>query len=147
MTVTLYQTADENNVVTKNLTGGLPFSGALRDESSVINPGVRIATTTNISGYNYCYIPDFGRYYYITDITAVRNGVWDVKLRCDALMSYRTQIRGLTAVVERQETAYNAYLNDPEFILLNKKRIQTKEFPYGFSQLQHYILAVAGGYN
>lgn len=146
MTITLYQTSSENNVVDKTITGGIVLTGTLRQETSVLSPSIRIVTNTNISGYNYAYISEFGRFYYIKEIVTVRSGVWDVGFRCDVLMTYKTQIRGLTAVVERQENQYNAYVNDPEFILMNKKRIQTKEFPYGFSQLQHYIIAISGGY-
>ena len=90
--ISLFKTASENNRVVKDLTDEKQLSGELRNQTSVLNPSIRIESAENIAGYNYCYIPEFGRYYYITDITSVRTRVWEVSMRCDVLMSYSAQI-------------------------------------------------------
>ena len=77
-TISLFKTDSENNRVVKVLTDEKQLSGELRNQTSVLNPTIRIESTDNISGYNYCYISEFGRYYYITDIVSVRTNCWAV---------------------------------------------------------------------
>ena len=70
-TISLFKTASENNRVVKVLTDEKQLSGELRNQTSVLNPTIRIESADNISGYNYCYLSEFGLYYYITDIVSV----------------------------------------------------------------------------
>lgn len=44
---------------------------------------------TNYENENYVYIPDFGRYYFITDIEIKNNGLFRISLKEDVLMSYK----------------------------------------------------------
>lgn len=61
---------------------------------------------------NYAYIPDFNRYYFVTDIVSVRSGLWLFKLKCDVLMSFKDDIYDLECIVARNETTYNLMLSD-----------------------------------
>ena len=71
MNINFYRTTDENNVVYKTLTNELAFQNCvLKEKSSVITPNIFVNTNTDICVYNYCYIPEFKRYYYITDIVS-----------------------------------------------------------------------------
>lgn len=54
-----------------------------------------------IKNCNYAYIPDFGRYYFIVDVTSVRTDLWSVTLQVDPLMSHRDEIYGQTLYCER----------------------------------------------
>ena len=98
-TISLFKTASENNRVVKVLTDEKQLSGELRNQTSVLNPTIRIESADNISGYNYCYISEFGRYYYITDIVSVRTNCWVVSLRCDVLMSYKNEIQSMNVIL------------------------------------------------
>lgn len=148
MQITLYKNLSENNTVGKVLTSPLALGECtLRDAESILSPSLRIATTVSLAAYNYAYIPEFGRYYYIVDITAERTGVWAVSLRVDVLETYKDSIRGLSAIIERQENTYNLYLNDPEWKIYANKQILTREFPAGFTAGGgSYYLLMAGGY-
>ena len=44
---------------------------------------------TNYENENYVYIPDFGRYYFVTDIEIKNNGLFRISLKEDVLMSYK----------------------------------------------------------
>lgn len=62
--------------------------------------------------FNYAYIPDLRRYYFIRDIVAVSKSLYSVSMQCDELMSYKTEIYGLSALVTRNEYQSNPKLTD-----------------------------------
>lgn len=144
-TVSLYKTASENNRVVKVLTSGKEMSGELRNQTSVLNPSIRIESADNISAYNYAYIPEFGRYYYIADITSVRTNCWIISLRCDVLMSYSAQIKALRPIIEREEVGQSAGLIDTDMPIDINKKVQKYYFPKGFTKDIQYVLTTSGG--
>lgn len=146
-TISLFKTASENNRVVKTLTDEKQLSGELRNQTSVLNPSIRIESADNISTYNYAYISEFGRYYYITDITSVRTNCWTISLRCDVLMSYSDQIKAITGVVVRQESNPNKLLVDRLERLQSNKEIDILHYPNAFSKNLQFILVTAGGQN
>ena len=145
-TISLFKTASENNRVVKVLTDEKQLSGELRNQTSVLNPTIRIESADNISGYNYCYISEFGRYYYITDIVSVRTNCWVVSLRCDVLMSYKDEIQSMNVILNNtQETGLSNYLASPNWVNLVKTKTDIKVFPSGLSEQGEFILITAGG--
>ena len=146
-TISLFKTASENNRVVKVLTDEKQLSGELRNQTSVLNPNIIIETVDNISTYNYAYISEFGRYYYITDIVSVRTNLWGVSLRCDVLMSYKDEIKTITGVIVRQENNPNKLLVDRLERIQSNKEIDILYYPDAFSKKLQYILVTAGGQN
>ena len=145
-TISLFKTASENNRVVKVLTDEKQLSGELRNQTSVLNPTIRIESADNISGYNYCYISEFGRYYYITDIVSVRTNCWVVSLRCDVLMSYKNEIQSMNVILNNtQETGLSNYLASPNWVSFVKTKTDIKVFPSGLSEQGEFILITAGG--
>jgi hypothetical protein len=145
-TISLFKTDSENNRVVKTLTDEKQLSGELRNQTSVLNPSIRIESADNISAYNYAYISEFGRYYYITDIVSVRTNCWVVSLRCDVLMSYKDEIQGLNVILDNtQETGLSNYLSSPNWVNLVKTKTDIKVFPSGLSEQGEFILITAGG--
>lgn len=145
-TISLFKTNSENNRVVKTLTDEKQLSGELRNQTSVLNPSIRIESADNISSYNYAYISEFGRYYYITDIVSVRTKCWVVSLRCDVLMSYKDEIQGLNVILDNtQETGLSNYLASPNWVNLVKTKTDIKVFPSGLSEQGEFILITAGG--
>lgn len=148
MEIDLYTNTSENYVVSKNITAQANMSGCiLKDDTSVENPVILVRNTGNISGYNYMYIPDFHRYYYIEEIVSVQNGLWELHGHVDVLMTYGSQIRSQYATCKRQENLFNLYLDDPDFKTYNKSSVVTKAFTGAGSPLSKslsYILVTAG---
>lgn len=145
-TISLFKTNSENNRVVKTLTDEKQLSGELRNQTSVLNPSIRIESADNISTYNYAYISEFGRYYYITDIVSVRTNCWVVSLRCDVLMSYKDEIQGLNVILDNtQETGLSNYLASPNWVNLVKTKTDIRVFPSGLSEQGEFILITAGG--
>ena len=146
MNVTLYKNTSEKAKVGKTLTSASVHTGTLREGCEVVNPTI-IVEGVNLSDFNYMYIPEFHRYYFITGITSVKKGLWQIDGHCDVLETYQAQIKAQKAVVERQENDYNLYLNDPEWKVYTNKQVLTREFPSGFLASGNYFLTVVGGYD
>ena len=90
------------------------------------------------------YIESFNRFYFVDNITSIRNGLIQFSCRVDVLMSYRTAIRKNNAIIKKQENKWNLYLNDGTFKAYQNPNVLTKAFPSGFTT-QEFVLAVAGG--
>lgn len=146
-TISLFKTNSENNRLVKVLTDKKQLSGTLKEQTSILNPSIVINSEENISAYNYAYISEFGRYYYITDIVSARNGLWRISLRCDVLMSYSNEIKNITGVVVRQESNPNKLLIDRLEAIQSNKEIDILYYPDAFSKNLQFILVTAGGQN
>ena len=143
LSITLYKTADDKHVVNKTLTDNLSVDGTARGEFEVTGGSVTVETSTNLSAYNYCYISDFGRYYFVNRITALRTGLWMLDLRVDVLKTYATNIQALTGTVDRQENKYNGYLGDSNYNAMCYSQIVAKTFPNGMTA-DNLILMTVG---
>lgn len=130
--INLYQSSAEVNRVDKTnfLTGVGTLSGVLREECSIIAPSITFKQTT-VPTFNYVYIAAFGRYYYVTGITSVSKDVWRMSLSCDVLMTWKDDIRALTAIIARQENSFNPLLLDSELPAQANQNVTVTEFPAG----------------
>ena len=105
MTVTLYKTSDDPRVVNKTLTAvGNTISATAKGNFSIISPTLILDYTGSMTGVNYFYITDFGRYYYITDISLDIGGRIVISGAIDVLKTYATGIGNATATVIRSES-------------------------------------------
>ena len=142
MNILLYKTTNANNDLNKTISDKVELVGALRDASSIIAPSILIQS--NPIGYNYAYIPEFGRYYYIKNITAFRKGAYIVDLKCDVLMSFREEILNMSGVVSRL-TSGDEYANRDikTKCLETHRKIVFENTP--FTADGTYILVAQGG--
>lgn len=145
MLIKFYNNTSEKNVLSKTLTNENIATGWLREESDIHAPVVTI-DTVNISGYNYAYIPEFGRYYFISEITSVRTGFWRVSMVCDVLMSFRTYILNSYGIIDHTQTAdISDYMRSDIWQTLVKDKTDIINFPNGLLTNGEYILITAGG--
>lgn len=147
MILKLYKNNSERNCVTKVLSNELSLEGTLRHETSIKTPVITIAGDGSIIGYNYAYIVEFNRYYFITDIKSIRNGIWEISLLCDVLMSFKDDILTSYAVIDQtQEYDIYNYLSSDTFVASVKDKTDIINFS-GSSLLDsgEYILITAGG--
>lgn len=130
MNIDLYTITDDPRVVDKTVgTATLSTSGVPRGAITVTGGEVTIETSTDLSGINYAYISDFGRYYYVDDITILRNDVYILRLRVDVLMTYSAEIKTLVGTIDRNEGLADAYLQDGKYIAKVYRQCVTKAFP------------------
>lgn len=147
MDIILYQTTSERERISKDLSSSLPLSGYLRGECSVTNPSFNIEVT-NPSDYNYCYIPDFGRYYYITNIVSVRTNIWRIDCDVDVLMSFKDAILNLDVIVSDislGESPVSTYYSGEQWASTVRTKTDIINFPNGLLDNGEYILITSGG--
>lgn len=146
MDLRLYYTSDENNKINKALSNGTILTGTMRDSSSIISP-VILVEGSSFNEYNYAYIPQFDRYYFIKEITNYRNNLWILTLEVDVLMSFKSSILNMHCIfIETETTGADRYLSDPR-VWVNKVKDKTDilTFPNGLLETGEYILITAGG--
>ena len=144
MNIILYQNISEYNAVNKSIQELVTLTGTLREESSIIDPIITISDIDRYVGsMNYAYIPDFNRYYIITNIESVNSNLWRVSFHVDVLFTYRAQIKSNSAIIERNENQYDLKLNDGLFKTQQNPRIAQFPFPSGFNTW-NFVLAIAG---
>ena len=143
--VTLCSNNDEKNVIDKVLSMYNNVNGVLRDASSIIDPVITVEIE-NPSNYNYAIIPDFNRHYFITNITSIRNGLWQIEMHVDVLKSFADQIKSCRAILANSETT-NAtpYMEGDLFRSLVKDKTDIIKFQHGLLESGEYILITAGG--
>lgn len=110
MQVTFYQFAKRTNS-TKRPSGGQGFGIDLKAPCNIINPEIKIATQSDPTGFNYCYLPTFSRYYWVKNWT-YSDGLWNASLTVDTLASYRDQIGYSTEYVVRSSAKYDPKIVD-----------------------------------
>ena len=143
MNILLYKTTNANNDLNKTISDKVELVGALREASSIIAPSILIQS--NPIGYNYAYIPEFGRYYYIKNITAFRKGAFIVELKCDVLMSFKEEILNMSGIVSRLTDGDDYANRDIKTKCLEThRRLDFPETP--FTRNGSYILISKGGY-
>lgn len=146
MTVNLYRQISETNKIEKTLTEPITLEGSFRGVADALNPTLSIQSADNLSDYNFLYIPDFARYYFIDSIVAIRTNLWEVRGRVDVLMSYASAIKNLSGIVRRSASSFNEEIKDEKLVMLNRTSIQGKKLVGNFSREAEYpfVLVVAG---
>lgn len=144
MIIDLYINTSEKERIDKSLGNRMQLDGALKQETSVINPIV-IIEATNPTIYNYMHIPLFHRYYYITDITCIRTGLWRISGAVDVLMSYNDEIKNVPVIVSDTSSTDETYVQGEQWRTTVKTKTDILPFPNGLNNSGEYILITSGG--
>ena len=142
MIIYLYNNESASNVINKQLTLISTLTGTLRGEADVVNPIIRVYATS-VPAFNYAYIPDFGRYYYLRDMQIVRNDIIDLSLKSDPLKSFN--LNSITGIISEAQNIGNNYLEHRHFVRSVKSKTDILPFSAGLLDSGEYILITAGG--
>lgn len=148
MTIDILQTSSANNVINKNITSiknGINCN--VKEPMSIINPMIILGFDVETLKANYAYIPDYKRYYYITDIIPLTGGRVELHLAVDVLFSFKDDILNSTAIIDKQQHIGNSnvYLNDGSYVTQEKEFHSVINYPNGFLDDGEYILITCGG--
>lgn len=144
MNIILYSNISEKNKINKTLTTVDTLEGSLKEPSSIINPEITIQRS-DPTGFNYCYIPEFGRYYYVANVTVITSNIIRISLTVDVLESFKNQILAQTVIIEKNTNQFDPYLMDPNRIRNVKTKTDILNFPSGLLESGEFILITAGG--
>lgn len=117
---------------TKRPSSGTDYNIEVKAPCNIINPEIKIASNANPTGYNYCYIPTWGRYYWVKNWT-YSNSLWTASLVVDALASYRDQIGSSTEYVVRSSAQYDGTISDSLYPAKATVQSVTNAFQGGFA--------------
>lgn len=149
MNISLLYTDAPNNQLNKSVEYISEYSGAVARVNVSIETPVLILeeSVANIISANYCYISEFGRYYYITDKTCDVNGLWTIALKVDVLKSFASSIDDLKGIVQRQKDNYDMYLRDSMIPVSARKTVAVRKFTnvFGDNNSPCVLMLVLGG--
>lgn len=130
----LYNNTSEDNRVDKTnyLTKVGELSGVLREESSIVDMSLTLELE-ELPLFNYVYIAQLNRYYYVTDIVSVKYKLWEISLSVDVLMSYKNALLSCSAFVDRNE---NSFDNN----IIDKKRVIQQGYDIEVSTVTNELL-------
>lgn len=100
----------------------ITLSVELKDVVNLFTPSLIISTDIFVSGghiinpmkWNYCYLPDFERYYFVRSWSWVL-GRWECSLEVDVMASFKTEIGNTSAFVLRAASQYDPDLIDTKY--------------------------------
>lgn len=113
--VSFYTNNSDNRHMLKDLT--LLSQSAIEcdvyEPTDIINPVLTVdKDLVDLTKTNYCYIEEFGRYYFINDISGEAGNIAKFVCHVDVLETYNDEIRNCPMIAERSSSHYNLYLVD-----------------------------------
>ena len=120
------------------------------DTENAVSPNVVLAYSSGIDRYNYAYIPQLHRYYWVNAISEVIGGMCTLTLQTDVLMTYKPDIMDTTLMIVRKSTGGSGMIPDSQLPLYPYKNLKVIEFdnkPFfnNFDEnTQCFCLTVAG---
>ena len=103
MTIIFYKTLSKPNEINKVLQNSFTITGNFKTDTDIIKPIIKVLNTTdfNIFDYNYCYISELKRYYFIEDITILADRLFFISLSLDVLYTYKNAILSSVGNISR----------------------------------------------
>lgn len=143
MIMKMYNTSDSNNTINKTLANETEFNIKLKGDTSITQPIV-VLYSNNIILFNYAYIPEFNRYYFVDKIELFPNGIYNITLNVDVLESFKNDIKNSYGIISKQ-TNINNYYND-SYESEIKKEVDLHRSTVSFDlDVKEKILVTIGG--
>ena len=143
MELILYKTNSDRNVINKELIDPKSLDIKLKRDELVESPNISCNRFEGIEDYNYAYIPNFERYYFIVDVEVLNKRIVRLRLNTDVLETYKTDILNSTvrASVAEIDSYVNVELNHDVRVNINKIMLENTDF----KNSETYILTTIGG--
>lgn len=128
---------------------GDTFPCLVVEPCGVINPRISLANGVawNPSKYNYAYIQEWRRYYWVNEWT-FDSGRWYVELTVDTLTSFKDEILSREEYIVRSASEYDLSIIDQLYPAKAEYRVVNGEFrPFAYNTLRTgtFVLGVANG--
>ena len=100
---------------TKQPSTGIEYDCVIKTESGFLRPTIILALAATWSPtFNYCYIPNFRRYYWIEEWT-FEDRCWTAALKFDAMASWKTNIGNASLYVLRSASSGDGTIIDTHY--------------------------------
>jgi hypothetical protein len=111
--VTFYSFSKRENATYRPTGTGETFSCVLKADSNIASPEIILDIgTANNPSWNYAYIAEFNRYYYVSDWRWIDNRLWSASLSTDLLATYKDEIGASELYVLRSSAASDGNIID-----------------------------------
>lgn len=129
VTITFYKYNGHTNSVNKTLVNGVDIAGHIRGECNILTPTLKIRYN-QLFDFNYCYIPEFKRYYFVKSVTAEfgDNTVYNINMETDVLQTYKDEILQSIGNVTESSTA-NKYSSNRNSVTDVRPNFTKVDFP------------------
>ena len=125
MNVTFYNVTFNRKRVQKALPSGTTISASVKDVCDLHDPVIRLVHDASHVHFNYAYVPDFGRYYYV-DPPEI-DGKEDIfYLHVDQLMSFANDIKASKGIATRSQY-YNKNIADSLVMLTESEKVRYRK--------------------
>lgn len=111
--VNLYNFSKRENSTKRPDTDPVSFQCILKEGSSIITPVISLdlGLDQDPSAFNYAYIPEYGRYYYIQN-WYFDNALWTASMTVDVLATFRNEIGSTSLYILRSSVEYDGSIID-----------------------------------
>ena len=116
-----------NNTINKKLGSFISMNGDFRGVFNTFRPSITIRVK-ELPTYNYCFIPDLNRYYFIDSVTFLGNSAYELSLKVDVLKSYETLILQAMGTVTNSDTP-DKYVSNRNSVYSRKPNFIKLDFP------------------
>ena len=96
MDIELYRCKSPKNKLNKTLEKTVTISATIYEYEQNRNRLSFRFTVSDVGEFNYIYIPDYRRYYFVESVSLSENGVNVYECECDYLMTYKELINQLS---------------------------------------------------
>lgn len=146
LNVVFYKTTTDRNYLTKNLSSSYKTVVTPKDDVSVSTPIFFLSYNEDLIPYNYVYVVELNRYYYIDEFILNSSATMSIRCSIDVLMTYAIYIKSINGFIERQEFKYNRYFVDTELLTrADKTQILNEVGQVGVNNVVRYYLVTTGG--
>lgn len=112
MTVIFYKYDGIKNKINKTLADGLTVNDVIiQNDFDITDFELLIKDTNFNSEYNYCYIQDLGRYYYIDSVQRMNGTIYKIRVSVDVLKTFSSQIENINAIIVKSENPNDNFVN------------------------------------
>ena len=118
----IYVNKSDHNIINKNIELISELNCTFKNDIDILKP--RLIIKNYVSG-NYCFISDFNRFYYITDIILLKGDVYQLNCTVDVLKTYANELEnsdyysddGILIAIENEINFSDVY-NPEKFIMM-----------------------------
>ena len=153
MLLNLYSTTDDTRKLEKTLTAIKNITAIPSENVTMLTPAFIVEYDRAILAANYCFIPEFGRYYFIRDITLLKGNRLQINCSVDVLMSFVDDIKNCSAMISRSESVGkptnipdNSLPINPNTFIVKSILFPNNPFGVDFNTSKCWLLTAIGGY-
>lgn len=111
LSATFWTFSKRKNSTKRPATSGTVFNYCLKDVTSVLSPTLEIHDAS-VLVYNYCYLQQFGRYYWVGDKRSIAYNTYEVDLEVDVPGSWGADTYGQSVMAQMSASFYDDELDD-----------------------------------